>query len=214
MAPRAHSLFGEIPLHHVGVLELPGGPPGLTTGQIMEVIGFTSEAGVKVGPVTKALFLLRGSVGMLFGWDDAEKMTARETYVDRLGPDDRALSAVAPGTRHGIIRDLFLFEREYAGEIINRTVHAFVVLASEPTERGYRLVFAIHVRKVSWFTPVYMALIKLPTYWVIYPSMRRGMLGSWRDAFPPTVGTAVAGQREGDSGVVLAGEHIRPRVNH
>jgi hypothetical protein len=185
MELRAHSLVGEVPLHYVGMAELPGGPPGLNMGQLMTATGFASEAGVRVGPVTQALFALRGFVGRLFGWDDDEQLAARETYAGCLSADDRARSTVAPGTRHGIIRDLYLFDQEYAGEIVNRTVHAFVVLASEPTSRGYLLMFAIHVRKVSRLTPLYMALIAAPCYWIIYPSMRRGMLRRWRETFPP-----------------------------
>lgn len=60
------------------------------------------------------------------------------------------------------------------GEIINRTVHCFWLLAAEPAEDGYATWFAAYVRKRNWFTPIYMAMISPLLKRVIYPAMLRG----------------------------------------
>jgi hypothetical protein len=70
------------------------------------------------------------------------------------------------------------------GEIINQTVHCFWVMASEPITDGYRLWLAVYVRKLNWFTPVYMALITPTLKWIIYPAMLNGVRRRWEHAFP------------------------------
>ena len=75
------------------------------------------------------------------------------------------------------------------GEIINRTVHCFWVMATERTADGYVLWLAIYVRRLNWFTPVYMALITPVLKWVIYPAMMKGVRQRWAQAFPPQTET-------------------------
>jgi hypothetical protein len=176
---RAHGMLSGVPLHDVWMMDLPGGRDGMTMAEINDAVGFAGEGEARVGPITRALFFLRTLVGRVLGWDEAPELAREVSYEARLTDEDRALSRTKPGTRHGIIRDLYLFEHEYAGEIINRTVHAFVVTASERIENGYRVFAGIYVERVSWFTPIYMAAITPVCAWIIYPSMRRAMRRRW-----------------------------------
>jgi hypothetical protein len=182
---RAHALLAGVPLRTLLQVDLPGGRPGMSLPEISATVGFGGGKEVQVGPVTRALFWLRGLVGRVLGWEDADDLVRQWSFVDRLTSRDRARTIVPPGTAEGIMRVLYSFDDEFLGEIVNRTVHCFVVTTSEETAGGYGLTVAIYVRKLNWFTPVYMALTAPVLEWVVYPSMTRGIRRSWERAFPP-----------------------------
>lgn len=182
-ALRVHSFLDGIELHSLDRVELPGGRPGMSIQEIGEVVGFTGEAEMEVGVLTQALFRLRAGIGRLLHWDEAPELIESVTYLSRLSQEDRARSQVTPGKAAGISRLLYQFENEMLAEIVNRTVHCFWVMASEPTATGYRLWIAVYVKRLNWFTPIYMALISPLLKWLIYPAMRRGIKGRWQAAF-------------------------------
>jgi hypothetical protein len=181
---RVHSFLAEVPIHSLDWVELTGGKAGMSLQEISEVIGFGGEAEMKVGLFTRALFGLRGWIGHLLGWDKAPELVAAVSYLPRLSQEDRARSRVTPGKAAGISQILYQFENEMLGEIVNRTVHCFWLLASEPTASGYRLWIAVYVKRLNWFTPIYMALISPLLKWVIYPAMQKSMKRGWEAAFP------------------------------
>jgi hypothetical protein len=123
-------------------------------------------------------------IGSILGWDEAPDLVAAVSYVDKLSPEDCARSLVTPGQPAGLSRILYQFEDEMLGEIINQTVHCFWLMASERITNGYILWFAVYVRKLNWFTPVYMALISPMLKWIIYPAMVNGVRRRWEQAFP------------------------------
>lgn len=146
-----------------------------------------------VGPVTKALFDLRGLIGRIFRWDDAPRLTDAVTFLPKLTAEDRARSSITPGQPAGISRILYQFEHEMLGEIVNRTVHCFWLLAAERTANGYRLWLAVYVRKLNWFTPIYMALISPMLKGIIYPAMLKGVRRRWEQAFPNNINAPQGG---------------------
>jgi hypothetical protein len=176
---RAHRYLAGVPLHSLDVLELPGGPPNLALPEIATRIGFTGEASMPVGWITGGLFRLRGLIGRVLHWDDAGVWREEESMISRLDVADRARSLIRPGTPAGISRIVFQFENEMIGEIINRTVHCFWVIASEPRPGGYTVWLAVYVQRRNWFTPVYMAAISPMLKWIIYPAMLRGARRRW-----------------------------------
>jgi hypothetical protein len=165
-------------------VELPGGREGMTIEEIGRVVGFGGEVEMDVGPVTQALFRLRTLIGRILRWDEAKELAGSVSFISRLNEEDRARSHIVPGKPAGISRILYLFENETLGEIINRTVHCFWLMASERTANGYALWFAVYVKKLNWFTPIYMALISPLVKWIIYPAMMKGVRRRWEDAFP------------------------------
>lgn len=181
---RAHSILVGIPLRTLSRIDLPGGRVGMTIAEISAIVGFGDQGEVEVGPVTKALFWLRGMIGRVLHWDDAQDLTESVSYLPRLNEDDCARSLIKPGKVQGISRVLYCFENEYLAEIVNRTVHCFWLLASERTATGYALYLAVYVRKLNWFTPIYMALVSPILKWIIYPSMEKGVKQRWATAFP------------------------------
>lgn len=181
---RAHSLLVGVPLRTLSRVDLPGGRQGMTIAEISAIVGFGDQVEVEVGPVTKALFWLRSLIGRILHWDDAKELAESVSYLPRLSADDRARSLIMPGKVQGISRVLYCFENEYLAEIVNRTVHCFWLLASERTATGYALYLAVYVKKLNWFTPIYMTLISPVLKWIIYPSMEKGVRRRWAKAFP------------------------------
>lgn len=181
---RAHSILAGVPLRTLSRIDLSGGREAMTIREISSVIGFGEQVEVEVGPVTRILFWLRSMIGRLLHWDDAAELVDSLSYLSRLNENDRARSVIEPGKTLGISRVLYCFENEYLAEIINRTVHCFWLLVSEKTSTGYALYIAIYVKKLNWFTPIYMALISPLLRWVVYPSMEEGIKRRWTTTFP------------------------------
>jgi hypothetical protein len=187
---RVHGFLADVPMHSLDCLELPGGDAGMTLQEISDVVGFGGEAEMEVNPLTQGLFQLRALIGGILNWDEAQELVTSVSYLSKLSEEDRARSHVAPGKAVGISRILYQFDDEMLAEIVNRTVHCFWVMASERTANGYRLWMAVYVKKLNWFTPIYMALISPLLKWVIYPAMHKGMKRRWEQAFPAGVGSA------------------------
>ena len=81
---------------------------------------------------------------------------------------------------------VYRFENEQLLELANRTVHGAVVSALFETGDAYRFYFAVYVRSVSRFTPVYMALIDPFRKLLVYPSLLRTVRITWNQAFGTT----------------------------
>ena len=202
---RVHSFLAGIPLRTLERVELPGGREGMTIEEISGVVGFGGEVEMEVGPVTEAFFWLRTQIGRILRWDEAQELVGSVSFISRLNEEDRARSLIVPGKPAGISRILYQFENEMLGEIINRTVHCFWLMATERTASGYALWFAVYVKKLNWFTPIYMALITPMLKWIIYPAMLKGVKRRWEQAFP----NAGGGQGVADAARRQAGQAIQ-----
>ena len=181
---RVHSFLAGVPLCTLERVELPGGREGMTIEEISRVVGFGGEVEMDVGPVTQALFRLRTLIGRILGWDEAKELVESVSFISRLNKEDRSRSLIVPGKPAGIARILYQFQNETLGEIINRTVHCFWLMATERTANGYAIWFAVYVKKLNWFTPIYMALISPLVKWIIYPAMLNGIRRRWEKTFP------------------------------
>jgi hypothetical protein len=180
---RVHSFLAGVPLRTLERVELPGGSEGMTIEEISGVAGFGGEMEMEVGPTTQALFWLRTLIGRILRWDEAKELVESASFISQLNEDDRARSIIVPGKPAGISRILYQFENEMLGEIVNRTVHCFWLMATERTANGYALWFAVYVKKLNWFTPIYMALISPLVKWIIYPAMLKGARRRWEKTF-------------------------------
>jgi uncharacterized protein DUF2867 len=151
---RVHSVLEGVPLRDVTVTDLPGGGPGRSVADARALLDSASRS-----RSVSALFALRRSMGKLFGWDRV------------------------PGGSKGPFRTVYESETEGLVEARNATVHAFLAFALEPTERGYRLYWAVYVEPVSWLTPVYMALIEPFRRFVVYPSLLGRVSDAWAERY-------------------------------
>src|SRR5437867_9812604 len=173
---RCHALLSDVPLHDVWAIPLNGGGPGRSIQDARAILfGDRRPPDVAV----RGLFALRWTLGRAFGWDDERHDPSSESYVNRLAEADRSQSRVAPGTREGPFRVLYVLGEEALSEIRNATVHAFLALALAPSPGGYTLYMAIYVKPVSRLTTLYMALIDPFRRLVVYPALGRHAQRRW-----------------------------------
>jgi hypothetical protein len=186
---RAHDLLGDVPLHDVWRIELQGGGEGRTIRDVGAVL--SGGARRPPSPIVIGLVALRGVLGWIFGWDHESPVDPSTSYVERLTPADRERSLDEPGRhRGGSFWTVYTFEREALLEIRNRTVHAFVVMAMAPAGEGYSLYWAIYVKRTSWLTPVYMAMIDPFRRLFVYPEIIRRLEEGWAERWGPGAVTA------------------------
>ena len=195
---KGHTFLHGVPIHSLDFVELKGGRPGMNVLDIYRAAGLANMGDVDLGFVTKALLAARTLIGKLMGWDNVPKLVEKVSYLSRITDEDRNRSLIPPGTVEGISRVLYCFENEMLLEIINKTVHCFWLLASEPAANGYELYNAVYVKKLNWRTPIYMTLISPVLKWVIYPAIMRSIVSNWANEFPE-------GQPRGRSMVAKAG---------
>jgi hypothetical protein len=176
-----HAILHDVPLHDVSAVDLPGGGDGRTIAEVQSVIG--QERLMQANAVVSALFRLRRIVGATLGWD-AETAAARpELYTHRLPEGLRARSKVAPGTPEGMFITVYQLDREALAEIRNATAHAFLCSVLQPRGDGYRLYWAVYVKPVSWFTPIYMAAIEPFRRFIVYPAILGRIRRAWMAAY-------------------------------
>jgi hypothetical protein len=177
---RVHAFLAGVPLHDVWTVDLPRTRPGITLDEFLRT---ESARFYTLSGVARALLRIRLLIGRLLGWDREPAATAWETFTTRLTTADRSKSLVPAGTQEGLFRVVYRFENEQLLELINRTSHAVALSALVETANAYRFYFAVYVRSVSCFTPVYMALIDPFRKLIVYPSLLRSVLASWNEAF-------------------------------
>jgi uncharacterized protein DUF2867 len=178
---RCHSLLEDVPLHDVWAIPLEGGGPGRTMQEARAVL--LGDRRPPLNAAARGLFKLRWALGRGFGWDRERHDSSAASYLHRLTEADRAQSEVAPGTREGAFRVLYVFRNEAVYEIRNATVHGFLALALTPRPGGYTLYLAIYVLSVSALTPFYMALIDPFRRFIIYPALGRQAQQAWFRAY-------------------------------
>ena len=174
---RAHSLLAGVPLHDVWAIDLSGHRPGRT---IVDLRSLVSREKLRATNATvNFLFRLREWLGRVFGWDREPPQASEESFLHRLSAADRELSLVAPGTREGSFRVLFVSPREAISEVRNSTVHAFAVYALLEGASNYRLYLAVYVKPVGGITVWYMRLIDPFRRLIIYPAVLRYLRAAW-----------------------------------
>ena len=172
-----HAFLADVALRDVSAIDLPGGRTDRSISDVRALL-FRGGALGATAPV-RMLFSLRLLLGRLFGWDRSTGRNAEDSYSARLSDDQRDRSLAKPGTDDGVFRSLYLFPKEALGEVRNATVHAFSCMAICPTATGHRFYWAIYVKNVSRFTPVYMALIEPFRRFVVYPAILRRLRTAW-----------------------------------
>ena len=177
---RAHDVLAGVPLHDVWAVDLPRMRSGITLDEFVRATGAPL---FRPSPVVRALLGLRFFVGRLLGWDREPDATTRQTFAARLTAADRARSLAPAGAREGLFRIVYRFENEQLLELSNRTAHAAALSALVERADAYRFYFAVYVRRVGRFTPVYMALIDPFRRWIVYPSLLRSVRTIWSHTF-------------------------------
>ena len=179
---RAHTLLKGVPLHDVWRVELPNGGPDRTIADVRVLLARLRTSG-ELGWRVRSLFRLRTLVGVVFRWDRADSDEYASPYSSRLTSEDHHGSLVAPGSRDGPFRVMYVGVDEALSEIRNTTVHAFSSMALRPAETGYRLYWAIYVQPVGLISPLYMAAIDPFRRLFVYPAILRHIHALWIAAY-------------------------------
>jgi len=177
----AHTFLADAPLHDVWKVDLQGGGEGRTLEDLQRLLTFDDLE--RTNPIVDGLFKLRWLLGRWFGWDAKKHDSPAESYLHRLTPADRERSLAEPGSVDGPFRVIYRFENESLGEIVNGTVHGFVLTTMEPAAGGYTLYLAVYVKQVNRFTPFYMLLIDPFRRFFVYPAMMQRMTKAWASAY-------------------------------
>jgi len=191
---RVHALLAGILLHDVWAVDLPAHRPGVTLSEFLRRADERKSAAPEdrlsgLPLVARALFRLRLFLGRILHLDAEPRDASTSAFANRLTAEDRARSSVAARTSQGMFRTVYQFENEQLVEIQNSTVHGAALTALSETAGSYRLYFAVYVRRKSWITPYYMALIDPFRKWVIYPAMLKKIRATWDQSIWP-VGSA------------------------
>ena len=177
---RVHDLLAGVPSHDVWAVDLPRARPGITLNEFLRP---GSSQLFTCSPIVRALVGFRLLIGRAFGWDREPAAGQWESFATRLTADDRSQSLAPAGTREGLFRVVYRFENEQLLELANRTVHGAALSALVETADAYRFYFAVYVRNISRFTPVYMALIAPFRSLIVYPSLLRTVEAKWKREF-------------------------------
>src|SRR5437763_790434 len=187
---RVHPFLTEVPLHDVWSVDLPRWRAGVTLDEFLRTANnctldtcgcSNSSALFTPSPLVRMLLNIRFFVGRIFGWDNEPATIV--TFATRLTDADRSRSLIAPGTRDGFFHVVYRSENEQLVELINRTAHAAGLSALVEPATAYRFYFGVYVRRVSGFTPFYMALIDPFRKLIVYPSLLHGVRSRWNQAF-------------------------------
>ena len=177
---RVHTFLGGIPLQDAWAVELPRTRGGITLAEFLRRAGNLFQ---RPPAAVRALLSVRFFLGGLFGWDRATPGPISESFAQRLTDEDRALSLVPAGTPDGHFSIVYRFENEQLDEVANRTVHAGALSALVEADATYRFYFAVYVREVNPFTPLYMAAIDPFRRLIVYPALLRGVSALWSETF-------------------------------
>ena len=189
-----HGILNDVPLHDAWAIDLPGGGPGRTISDVRSLIASANLRAVN--PVVRFLFVLRARAGRLFGWDaKIHSIGARQdrSYIHRLSDEVKRRSFLAPGSPDRGLNLLYVLEKESLAEFRRATAHALFDIALIETQVGYRLYWGVYVQSVSWFTPLYMALIDPFRRLIIYPAVLRRIQRAWQERYPRPLDPCASG---------------------
>jgi hypothetical protein len=165
---RIHELRPQLRVEDVWALPTPGGPDDFP--RLVELLGSWQPSQSPSTPV-RLLFALRFKLGEVLRWDP-------------------------PAERRGF-EALYETDREWAAEIVNRTVQGVIHLGwVEDGHRGWRGQLAILVKPNGILGHAYMAAITPFRHLIVYPQLMRELGQAWsRDAPVSPPGRGVPVQR-------------------
>jgi hypothetical protein len=186
---RIHELTRDFRLEDVWALPTPGGPDDFP--QLLELIGSMDPA-TDSAAVVRALFAIRWKLGEVLGWDD-DTDTEADTDTDTVADSSRRptirdrLPADLRDTRAALDRDmspftpLYVTDREWAAEIVNRTMSGVLHLGWVPDQAGgYRGQMSVYVQRNGLLGMAYMLAIAPFRYALVYPLMLRAIGREWQ----------------------------------
>jgi hypothetical protein len=177
---RIHQLTRDFRLEDVWALPTPGGPDDFP--RLLQLIASVDPSDGSSSAVVRALFAIRWKLGELFSWDDPDggRGSPRPTLRDQL-PTDLLDTPSGPAFDAVPFTPLYLTDREWAAEIVNRTVHGVMHIGWVPVQGGgYRGQMSVYVKRNGLFGRVYMAAFAPFRHALVYPLMLRRIGREWQ----------------------------------
>ena len=178
-----HALAPDFDLLDVWALPTPGEADDFAA--LIATFAGATLSGARSG-AAELLFAIRVKLGSLLGWDGepGPPGQAAPSLRGRLPPELR--DAPSGPTVRGIpCRPIYLREREWAAEIVNRTGHGVVHLGwVRDVDGGYRGQLAVLVKPNGAFGRAYLAAIKPFRHLIVYPALLNGLGRAWRARVP------------------------------
>ena len=178
---RVHSFLSDVQLHDVTVIRLHDGGDNRTLSDFTALL--SSDELQRANPIVSSLFKLRWALGRVFKWESPGTSASATSYVHRLTDEDRSRLVDLPGLVNENIapfRLTYSFADEALLEVENATGHHFLHLSLEQAPGGYVAYWAVYVRKTSWLTPAYMALIDPFRRFLVYPATMKFLATAWK----------------------------------
>ena len=160
-------ILREVPLHDAWSLRLHGAE-GRKVRHLLEI--FSSLDPDSLSPVVRALFGLRRLVGQILVLDPPDPSADRESE-DASG--ESRMRSIGP------FRFVYESDSEALAEARNATVHAYAHWAIVPSLEGYTGYWAIYVKEVNRWTPVYMSLVDPFRKAYVYPEIISRVEREW-----------------------------------
>jgi Protein of unknown function (DUF2867) len=176
---RIHELTAGFRLEDVWELPTPGGPDDFPRLVRIMTSGHPSHGSSRAA---RTLWAIRLKAGKLLGWDgpDQGHGESRPTVRGRLPAD---LRDAPPGPDFGALpfTSLYLTRDEWAGEIVNRTVHGIMHLGWVGGQDGrYHGEMAVYVRPNGLLGTGYLTMIRPFRHLIVYPAMLRDIGKAWQ----------------------------------
>ena len=176
---RIHEFTHDFRLEDVWALPGVGGPDDFP--RLVQQIA-SLDPSRSSSCAVRRLFAIRGKLGELFGWDDADAGVGSRvsTLRDRL-PADLRDGPSGPESDALPFTSLYLTADEWAAEGANRTMHGVIHIGRvRDRTGGFRAQMAILVKPNGLLGSAYMAAIRPFRYLIVYPEILREVERLWR----------------------------------
>ncbi|WTX00802.1 DUF2867 domain-containing protein (plasmid) [Streptomycetaceae bacterium NBC_01309] len=170
---RIHEVAYDYRVEDVWALPTPG-----RREDFPHLVQVASDDATASSPVVRGLLAIRWKLGEVFGWDEAADGAATSSLRKRL-PED--LREGPSGPDDGRFTPLYLTDREWAAEMVNKTMHGVMHVGWVPDETGdgYHGQLAVLVKPNGLFGRLYMAGITPFRYLLVYPLVIRSIERLW-----------------------------------
>jgi hypothetical protein len=194
---RIHEVAPDFRLEDVWALPVYGGAEDFPV--LLRMVGSGAPSGAGSLPA-RALWLVRGHLGRLLGWDEAAGElpipgTGEASLADRL-PADLRNSTTQSDFGSSLFAPVYRTDDEFAAELSNRTVHGVLHLAWVDRGGGRdQGQMAVYVKPRGRLGRAYMALIKPFRHRIVYPAIIRQLERAWNARAPQDRRSQTAGRR-------------------
>ncbi|MFE3201818.1 DUF2867 domain-containing protein [Embleya sp. NPDC059237] len=176
---RLHEFAHDFRVEDVWSYRTPGAGPD----DFPVMLAAMRASGGRQAAPTRFLLAVRRKLGVLLGWDRPGAGLGERVVSLRDRLPDELRDTVDPADSGGMpLTPVYGLDREFVGELGNKTAHALMHLGWVPTgDGGHELRMAVLVKPNGWFGRLYMAGIAPFRHLIVYPALTRQWERIWLD---------------------------------